>query len=302
METKTTFIWVKKHALTIFLLAVVVVLVSNRVNVQTRLQDLEMSSGGVGVGLQGAPELGLAKDMAVTSSFLPPEPISVPPFSQADRLVITNSSLSLLVKDVAQSMEQIRQGAEGLGGFLVDSSLNAPEGTDTGSIAVRVPVEKLSEALAAFRGLAVRVTSEQVTGQDVTDQFVDLTARLAVLEKTKAKFELILDEARTVQESLEVQRELVNLQYQIDAVKGQQKYLDESAKTVRITAFLSTDELALPFAPEDAWRPEAVFRQAVRSLVGMLRGFGSVAIWAVVFVPLWLPAIIILRWLRRRFA
>jgi hypothetical protein len=83
-------------------------------------------------------------------------------------------------------------------------------------------------------------------------------------------------------------------------VKGQQKYLEESAKMVRITAFLSTDELALPYAPEDAWRPQAIFRQAVRSLIQLGRGFASLGIWAVVFAPVWLPTLLLLRYLGKR--
>lgn len=300
MDTTKFLSWTKSHALTIFLVAVVFVLIANQLAVRP-LRQTFVSESSLGIGGAEPARLGLAQDSVVSSGFLPPEPIPVPPSSRQDRLVITDTSLSLLVDDVAKSIDNIKQKAEELGGFLVNSNLNAPEGADTGNITVRVPSDQRDSALAAFRGFAVRVTSEQVSGTDVTDQFEDLSARLAVLEKTKAKFEAILEQARTVQESLEVQRELVNLQYQIDAIKGQQKFLAESAKTVRITAFLSTDELALPYAPEDAWRPQAIFRQAVRSLITLLRGFGTMAIWVAVFAPLWLPLLLLLRFLAKRW-
>lgn len=287
--------WAKNHALTLFLFAVVLALGASQlkagrfvpVSSEMAVQKMEVGGGG-------------AADMAATRSFMPSPIYEVPPSFSQNRLVLTETSLSLLVKDVAGAIQSIRQKAQELGGFLVDSSLNAPEGADTGSITVRVPAEKQEEALAAFRGFAVRVTNETVSGQDVTDQFEDVAAQLAVLEKTKAKFEAILEDAKTVDESLRVQQQLISLQQQIDALKGRQQYYERSAQMVRITAFLSTDETALPYTPDEAWRPQAIFRLAVRSLVGVLQGVGTAGIWIVVFAPLWIPAVLILWWMAKR--
>lgn len=298
METNRLASWTKSHALTLFLVAVVLALAANQLSNSVLPQPIlnkiaEMDSFGGGVA-------GVAPDMAVSRSFMPSPIYEVPPSLGKDRIVLTDTSLSLLVKDVAASIQSIRQKAEELGGFLVDSNLNAPEGADTGAITVRVPAEKREDALTAFRGFAVRVTSENVTGQDVTDQYEDLAAQLAVLEKTKAKIEAILDDAKTVDESLRVQQQLISLQQQIDSIKGRQQYLERSAQMVRITAYLATDETALPYTPDEAWRPQAVFRLAVRAMVGVLQDAGSLGIWVVVFAPLWLPLLLLVRWALKR--
>ena len=149
--------------------------------------------------------------------------------------------------------------------------------------------------------MAVKVVSESVIGTDVTDQYVDLEAQLAVLNKTKQKFEEILDRATAVADLLNVQRELISLQSQIDDVKGQQKYYEQSAKLSIVTIYLSTDELALPYAPTNEWRPAVIFKDAVRSLVSVLRAVGSLLIYAVVLVPVWVPVIFVVRFIRKKY-
>lgn len=223
---------------------------------------------------------------------VPPREREIAPSDSADRLVITETSLSEVVDDVAGAIDKIQDKAEQLGGFLVSSRLTKPEEAASGSIIVRVPEERLSEALDSFRAVGLRVVDEQVNGRDVTDRYEDLEARLSTLEKTKVKFEEIFDKAVRVEDILRIQRELVSLQSQIDNVKGQQQYLEKSAKLAKVTVYLSTDEFSLPYSPAEPWRPEAVFKLAVRSLVSSLRGVGTGLIWVVVYSPVWLTVLV----------
>lgn len=222
------------------------------------------------------------------------------PSDREDRMTIRKTALSLVVGNVSKTLDDINKKAVDLGGFLADSKLDVGEGATSGTITVRVPEARRQEAIGEFKKMAIKVVSESVTGYDVTDQYVDLDARLAVLTKTKTKFESILAGASSVQDLLDVQRELVNIQSDIDSVRGQQKYLEQSAKLALVTVYLSTDELSLPYTPDQAWRPSAVFKQAVRALVGTGRALGGVAIWIMVFTPIWLPSVIIFKWLKNR--
>ncbi len=216
-----------------------------------------------------------------------------------DRLVIQENSVSLLVADVNESVGRIQGLAESKGGFLVSKNVDRPEEIATGVIAVRVPSDKVAEMLAGLEELAVKVVSESVYGDDVTAQYEDIDAKLTVILKTKTKLEELLEQAVGVQDILEVQRELNNLQYQIDALQGQKDYLSKAAELTKITVYLSTDELALPYAPDTAWRPEVVFKQAVRELVRSLRQIGGGLIWVVVYSPIWL-GLLLVGWLIKR--
>lgn len=222
-----------------------------------------------------------------------------------NRLVIQESTMSLLVKKVSGTQKTISQKTQQLGGYMVNSNVAYPEQTEaaSGSISVRIPQTKLEEALDFFRTLSVRVVSENLRGEDVTDQYVDIEARLATLLKTKTKFEEILTNAQKVEDILQVQREIINLQQQIDSLKGQQNLLEKSSAMSKITIYLSTDELALPYAPSNVWRPTVIFKTAVRSLIGSLRQIGTLIIWLGVYSVVWVPILLVvflIRWLGRR--
>ncbi|MFA5827763.1 MAG: DUF4349 domain-containing protein [Candidatus Shapirobacteria bacterium] len=227
-------------------------------------------------------------------------PESIAPSDAVDRMVIQDTSLSLVVKDVSTVISQIETAAKGFGGYLVNSYLSKPEAAASGNIVIRVPEGKRTEALSALKGFAIKVVSESVSGTDVTDEYVDLQARLDILYKTKAKFDEISAKAYTVNDLLEVNRELINVQSQIDSIKGRQKYYEQSAKLSKITVYLSTDEMSLPYAPTNEWRPAVIFKEAVRSLVGALRNIGTLAIWLVVFSPVIIPAVLLYRWYRSK--
>jgi len=221
-----------------------------------------------------------------------------------ERLVITNSNISLLVEDVRQVGDRIVDYAVSQGGFMVSTSYNRPTESPFATITVRVPSAKFDEGMDFFRSLAIKVTNENLVGTDVTEEFVDIEARIATLEKTKAKFEEILEKAEKVDEILRVQREIINMQTQIDALKGRRDALEKNAELSKITVYLSTDELALPYTPDKTFRPGVVLKLAVRALLNTLRIIGSAAIWVGVYAVVWLPVLIIIfvyrRWKKKK--
>ena len=251
-----------------------------------------MSFGGMGLAVPMETKL----DMGVVSNGFVGE---AAPVDQIERMVVQDTDMSLLVKDVMVVINSVEKTVVDLGGYMVSKNINRPEEAATGYITVRVPIEKRESALELFRKMSVRVVSENVYGRDVTDQYVDIEERISTLEKTKAKMQLILDQATKVQDLMNIQTQLNQIQQQIDALKGQQKYLEQTAKLTRITVTLSTDELALPYAPDTAWRPGVVFKTAVRALVQATRSVVNALIWLVVFIPL-LALIVFAGWLIKR--
>jgi hypothetical protein len=285
--------WFKKNWFSLLVVILLILYLNSRGSIQPLSV---MKDGGF------YPEMGMSEpaftDLSVESSrsILPPEPgFDVAPTDSDERLVITDTFLSMVVKDVTQAVVGIRSSAEDMGGFLVNSSVNTPEEGGTGQITVRVPSDRLGESLIAFKEVGVRVVSEDITGTDVTDQYEDLNARLETLNATKAKFNAILTSANRIEDILQVQRELVNLQRQIDSVIGRQEFLEKSASLSAVTVYLSTDELSLPYAPDNLWRPSVIFKTAVRSLVETGRGIVNGLIWVVVYAPIWLPILLIWR-------
>ncbi len=244
-------------------------------------------AGSMGISMPSYYDGGIAADVPVTN-----------------RMVVQNSSLSLLVKDVKLAGDSIIKKAETEGGFMVSSDYNRPNDSPYANISVRVPSDKLNATLEYFRSQAIEVVSENLIGKDVTEQYVNIESRLSSLERVKTKFEGILDNATLVQDILTVQRELINTQTQIDNLMGQKKALEENASYVKITVYLSTDELSLPYAPDTKFRPDVIFKLAVRSMLGTLQKIGELAIWLAVYSIVWVPVLLVViiyrRWKARK--
>lgn len=291
--------WIKANKLSSVLLLLVGYLIFKNL-IPTFLLNRLVSTPGVGGGYGGYDEGAALKMTSDVSSLYRSSYAPAPEVK--DRLVVTESSMSLVVKKVSEIQKAIQIKAEELGGYLVNIYTSNPEEAvaASGSITIRVPQTKLDEALDYFRSLSVKVVSENINGQDVTDQYVDIDARLVNLNRTKVKFEEILVKATKVEDILQVQRELVNLQDQIDSLKGQQNYLEKSAQISKVTIYLSTDELALPYAPTETWRPAVIFKKAVRSMISSLRKIGGLIIWLAVYSIIWLPALLVYKLVQRR--
>jgi len=290
--------WIKNNKLTVLLLLIVFYfLLKNTSSFFGYRATTPLQRAEYGYVTKTAPGVGGGGEI---NPIYPPPQEAPPTTDVENRLVIKESYLSLLVDNVVNIQKQIIKKAQDLGGYMVNSNLDNPQEAATATVIVRVPSEKLDEALDYFRGLSVKVISENLQGQDVTDQYVDIEARLSTLLKTKAKFEEIMEKATQIQDILSIQQELINLQSQIDAEKGQKQYLEQSAKLAKLTMYLSTDELALPYAPSEAWRPNVIFKQAVRSLIGLLRKVGTALIWLTVYSVIWIPVGLIVFFFYRR--
>jgi len=273
--------WIKKNKLSTFLIFIILFLIlKNKIPIVSPFAFKEQNS------YPKAEKLAIGGAVPESFSFQPSQPIE-----SQNRLIIKESYLSLVVKNVFDTQKKILEKTEKMGGFMVQSYFDNPQEAASATITIRVPAKKLDQALNDFKKLAVKVVSENLSGSDVTEEYTDIEARLTTLYKTKTKFEEIMEKANRVQDILEVQRELINLQGQIDALVGQKKYLEKSADLAKITIYLSTDELSLPYAPTESWRPQLVFKQAVRSLILTLRKIANLLIWVFVYLPIIIPLV-----------
>lgn len=209
--------------------------------------------------------------------------------SDGPRMVITDNNASLVVKNVTEAKDQIISKTNEFGGFMVNVNVYRPEESANGIIKIRIPVQKAEEFNKYLDSIAVKVASFSTNGQDVTDQYTDLDSRLSVLNESYERIDAIYKNATTVEEMLKVQQQLFSLRDQIDSIKGQKKYIEDTTSTIAYTIYLSTDEYSLPYSPEGSWRPEVAYKLAVRSLVLNLRGLGNTAIWIGVYAIIWLP-------------
>lgn len=224
-----------------------------------------------------------------------------------ERIIIRTADMSIVVVDTESAMDTIGQMVNENGGWVVQSSVyQYSDDAMTGNMNVRIPSEGFDSFLEAVRHLSVEVNRISTSGQDVTEEYVDLSARLANLEATADRVRSFLDETKSVEEALAVNRELSRLEGDIEALKGRLQYLEQSAAFSSISIDLTPDVLSQPIEV-GGWQPQGVVRSAVETLISTLQTLADVAIWLAIYVlPLALilaiPAWLVIRFFRRRRA
>lgn len=229
-----------------------------------------------------------------------------------DRMIIYTINMDIVVKDAAETMEQIEDLADAMDGFVSDSSSWKEEGQLRTRVTVRIPADKLDEALSQIRDLAMDVESESRGSQDVTEEFTDLEAQLRNLRVTEEELlELLKTRQETTGETeaiLEVHRYLTEIRGQIERIQGRMNYLSNLSAMATIHINLTPNALAQPLTV-GKWQPQGTALQAIRALINALEFLADALIWIlflvvpvliVILLPLFLLVRALLRWRRRR--
>ena len=160
-------------------------------------------------------------------------------FVSQQRIIIRTVEMSLEVAEIPAAFDGVADLAKEFGGWVVSSDKSRKH---TAFISVRVPAERLDEAILRLRGMAIEVDSEVTSSRDVTDEYVDLKARLTNMEATQTALVRLLDRAEKVEDALRVQTELTRVQEEIERLLGRIKFLEQ-------TSAFSLVNVALRLAP-----------------------------------------------------
>lgn len=267
----------------------------------TFLSGSTVEEGSFDVAMEAPAAEPVTAEMAFAS-----DTIALPPAATQSRLIIRTADMTVIVADTEEAMKQIAAMAENNGGWVVSSNIFQGSGEyKSGSIAIRVPAEGFQSALDAIQSLAVRVDNLSTSGQDVTEEYVDLEARLGNLEATAERVRSFLDEATRVEDALAVNQELSRLEGEIEVIKGRMQYLDQSAAYSTISVNLQPDVSAQPVDPsQTGWRLSETARNAFDALVQTMQSLVSLVVWFVIYIlPILLVLaipLVLLLWLAQR--
>jgi Domain of unknown function (DUF4349) len=214
--------------------------------------------------------------------------VAVPSEGLAPRVVKT-AAVEIRLKDGTfdQRFQEATQAAARFGGF-VSSSQSAEGKHRSGTLVMRIPVDQFESALGALKALG-RVTSERVGGQDVTAQFVDLEARLRNWQAQESVLLTLMAKATTIDDSIRVQRELQDVQLQIEQLRGQLRVLNDQADFSTIT--LSMAEAGF-VVPPDARKRSTLSQAWHDAAAGFLAVVAAVVVGLGYLIPLGLLLLI----------
>jgi hypothetical protein len=194
-----------------------------------------------------------------------------------DRLVIMNADLTIIVADPQSKVDAILAMASRMGGFVVEMNVyqtytSSGQQVPQGFIRIRVPADDLERALTEIKADAVEVRSETRSGQDVTQQYTDLESQLRHLQAAEAELLEIMEQATDTQDVLDVFNQLEYYRAQIETVKGQMQYYEQSAAYSLISVTVMAQETVQPIQI-GPWTPKGALNQAIQDLVRFLQNF-----------------------------
>jgi Domain of unknown function (DUF4349) len=210
-------------------------------------------------------------------------------FAPIEQRVIKTGEVGLVVDDVAIILARVRAMAVELGGYVGGSQ--AGTGDESATITLRIPAERFDEVLTRLQELPdVEVVSMSTREEDVTNQVVDLQARIRNLEASEASYRVLFDRAQRIEDILTVQGRLDEVRGRIEQLEAQLQAVEGQAALSSLTvSLIPRDE---PVAEVQAgWDPGAQASKAVAALVGIAQGLFDVLTWIVIVI---LPLAVVL--------
>jgi Domain of unknown function (DUF4349) len=226
---------------------------------------------------------------------------------KTSRKVIRNAELSIEVASPAAAESKVSALVEHLGGYIASSTreMAADEGARSEarvSLSLRVPADRMDEALREIKRLGGGAETEKIGSEDVTDEYIDIEARVTNQRHLEQQLVSLLAQANKVDDALKVHQELTTVRTEIDRLEGRKRFLDTETSFAKISLSMSP---LRPVLATTATGFGVSVRRAASDAVDVATGVVTIAIRATgVLLPLsvmfGLPTLGLVLWLRRR--
>ena len=246
-----------------------------------------------------------------------PAPAPTAPTDNADntvatptaRLIIKDGRMIVIVEDTETAVDRAVSLTVDLGGYLISQHIyNDEQNYRFATLQLAVPVLTFEDTMRSLRTLGT-VTDESASGDDVTEEFTDLNSRLTNLKATRDRLLEFLEQAETIEQSLEVNERLKVIEEEIAVIEGRISFLSERASfsTISLTlnpwiptatpsptpTFTPTPTPTQPPTP-DIWRPADTAKTAAVQLQNTSQSVADVAIYTGIVCGPWLILLLIL--------
>ncbi len=161
------------------------------------------------------------------------------------QMIVRTGSLNMVVNDIPSAITQITQLANDINGYVVSANKYSNDKTFSGVISIRVPAAQFESVMTSLRSMAVKVSNENISATDVTQEYTDLSSKIKNLQAAETQLLEIMTRAGTVTEVLAVENQLTSTREEIEVTKGRMQYLEQTSAMSLITVNLSQSTLVL---------------------------------------------------------
>lgn len=245
-----------------------------------------------------------------------PQPASAP--SASDTITTTNpaiepkviktANLDIQVTDVDQAVSKITGQVAVLSGYIQNSNVSeTTTGQKYATVVLRLPAANFEKMVGEIKSLAQLVAKEEINGQEVTQEYIDLQSSLTHNQAVEQQYLDLLKRAGTVDEIIAVRDKLDQVQGEIEQLKGQIRYLDNQTELATIAVNISSE--ATVTLPANKWQPWEVIKEAAHNLIVGLQNFVNFIIVLIFSLVALIPYLILLfliylfvKWLVKKYS
>jgi len=227
------------------------------------------------------------------------------PAAVTERKIVRNADLQMEADSPENAQQKITSIAESKGGFVVESQQSSSDTRtltrDTVTMTVRVPADKFNETLEEVRKTASRVVVETVKSDDVTEEFIDIEAQLKAKKSLEAQFLEIMKRANTVEDALDVQRQLSDVRGEIEKIEGRKRFLENQTALSTIKIRLQTPTALTAKSEGFGYRLKESFGNGLDAALNFILGLVSFVIAILPFlIFIVLPIYLVIRYILKK--
>jgi uncharacterized protein DUF4349 len=214
--------------------------------------------------------------------------------------IIRNGEIGVVVANdgFGRAVDRVGRVARANGGFVLSSRI---QGNQRGTLVLRIPASRFDQAMETLRGIGTAVEFETITGEDVTAEFVDLTARARILSVRRTVLIGLQADATALEETLRLQGQLDDVQLKIEQIQGQIRFINDQVAeaTLRVSLREQDAEAADPDTDVDKPSLGHSFELGIKGFLNVV-GFVIVGLGYLVPVGVVLGAMWAVWYLARR--
>lgn len=252
------------------------------------------------VALEAARDEGMSQQEAPAQAQNTGQWFSAAAFDPASRLIVRTGQASIEVDSLSSAMAGLRRMVQRVGGFVADASIQSGRNQlRSATLEVKVPAGRFDELTEGLEPLG-RLQFVNVGADDVSEEFVDLTARVENGRRLEDRLvELLRTRTGKLQDVLTVERELARVREEIERMEGRIRFLKTSAQLSTLSISLFEPPPLVAAHPGHSVIAEA-FKTAWRNFVGVLAGaIASLGFLAPIVVLGWGAFVVAKRYRRR---
>ena len=211
-----------------------------------------------------------------------------------ERKLIRTGELRFKTEDIATTHQFLLEKAENAGGYISDESSSSGYNRTDNTMVIRVPADKLDALVQDITQHASVLDHKHISANDVTMQYIDVTARLETKKQLEIQYQSILTQAKTVEEIMSVERELSLVRADLESMQGQLRYLNNQIdfSTLTVNYYTESNSQGPGFGNK--------FSEAIDGGWELLKSFlvGIVYLWP--FILLLIIMLFFFRYISRR--